>query len=127
MHVLSLVALVLLSLPLASAVASGAPANHETFDQWLRRIPMGLGSSPMEVSVLRRGLSYQLTITGAAKEAELKVFVAPPDGVTVRRIERSGDTVTVEFVRIARSPKGGGAEIVLQKKDVSVRVGVSLE
>jgi len=105
----------------------GRPANRETFDEWLKRVPMDLGTSPMKISVVRRGLVYQLTVSGAPNDAELRVFVAPPDGVTVRRVERSGDMATVEFARLAGFNVVGKAEIVLQKNDVSVRVAVSLE
>jgi DsbC/DsbD-like thiol-disulfide interchange protein len=93
-------------------------ANRETFAQWLRRLP-GQGS---EVNVTREGMTYTLRVAGAPADAEIKVFVAPPDGAEVRRIEQEGDRVRVEFTRMVGATIEGHAEVVMAGRDFRYRV-----
>jgi thiol:disulfide interchange protein DsbD len=107
--------------------SSSTFANRETFAQWLKRIPMDLGSSPLQVSIRRAGLTYELTVTGVPKDAMLDVAVDPPDGVKVRRVVRRADSATIEFTRLGGLKVTGSAEVVIGKADRHVRVLLPLE
>lgn len=106
---------------------SSRPTNEQVFAQWLRKVPADVGSGAVSAAVHREGLRFGVAFTGLPAGGEIAAFPAPPEGVTVRSLKHSADTVSIEFARLPAASAGGAAELVVAKEDKAIRILLPLQ